>query len=279
MDGMTIHQAILHGEDLLSENGVEQPRWNAERLLIFALKQPRSKIYADLNRELSTSELQTFEELLSKRAKHYPLSYIEGTQEFFGRSFTVTEDVLIPRPETEEVVQIVLSVPLPEKPAILDLGAGSGNIAVTLALEVPFSFVVALEISKPAMTVLRKNSRGRIHPVIASFVSPPFLPDSFDVVTANLPYVEAPDFAKLSPETGWEPRIALFTESLESTYKSVIQKASELLRQGGYLVFEIGFGQADRIQNVCTQNKALELLTIRKDQNSIPRVFVLRKKS
>src|SRR3989304_1435733 len=158
---MTIHQAILYGEDLLSESGVEQPRWNAERLLILALKQPRSKIYAELNRELNSSEFQAFQELLKKRAEHYPLAYIEGTQDFFGRSFFVNEDVLIPRPETEEIVQVVLSVPLPEKPSILDLGSGSGNIAVTLALEIPGSSVVALEISKPALEVLRKNSKGR----------------------------------------------------------------------------------------------------------------------
>jgi len=274
---MTIHQAILYGEDLLSESGVEQPRWNAERLLILALKQPRSKIYAELNRELNSSEFQAFQELLKKRAEHYPLAYIEGTQDFFGRSFFVNEDVLIPRPETEEIVQVVLSVPLPEKPSILDLGSGSGNIAVTLALEIPGSSVLALEISKPALEVLRKNSKGRVPAVCGNFVSPPFLDRSFDVITANLPYVEHSDFRNLPAETAWEPRIALVADSLESTYQFVLKTSGRLLKPGGYLVFEIGYGQEERIKSVCSRQKVVSLLTIRKDQHSIPRVFVLRK--
>jgi release factor glutamine methyltransferase len=100
---MTVHQAILYGEKILAENGVDQPRWNAERLLLFSSGKSRSRLYSELRRDLSDQEWQAFLVVLGKRAEHYPLAYIEGTQEFFGRSFRVNETALIPRPETEVI--------------------------------------------------------------------------------------------------------------------------------------------------------------------------------
>jgi len=271
---MNIHQAILNGEQILSQHGIADPRWNSERLLTLALSQPRSKIYANLKRELGEGELHLFERFVQKRAQHYPLAYLEGSQEFFGREFVVNESVLIPRPETEEIIRAVLKLQL-NGPSVLDIASGSGVIAVTLALEVPGSHVFALELSRDAIPLLQKNSHGRAFIVRANFESLPFLPHSFDVITANLPYVEAADFANLPAETKWEPRVALFTDSLEKTYRAVVRQSINVLKPGGYAVLEFGYGQSERLLKVFG-SESLRLVEIRRDQQNIPRVIVLQ---
>lgn len=276
---MNLHQALLYAEDLLSKNGIEQPRWDAERLLIHALKQDRAHLYANLSRELTPEEFQSFDDYIRKRAEHYPLAYMEGVQEFFGRTFSVDENVLIPRPETEEIIHAVLALPLPARPRILDLGAGSGNVTVTLSLEIPDAHAFALEFSPGAIEVLQRNSDGKVKIVRGNFDFPPFHSDAFHVITTNPPYVEASTWDSLPRETQWEPRAALITMDLEKTYAALIDVSTRLLKPNGYLVFEIGFGQSDRIRAVCERQSALRLLQIRKDQLGIPRTFVLQKSS
>jgi len=273
---MTIHQAILFGEHTLAAKGIDDPRWNGERLLLLSLGQSRSRTYAELDRELTTEEFSRFQELLQKRVQHYPLAYMEGTQQFFGRDFVVTEAVLIPRPETEEIIRAVLDLQL-KKPRILDLGAGSGVIPITLSLEIPGCSAVALELSPSAIAVLRQNNKGNVRIVRANFSSLCFLPGTFDLITANLPYVESNEFPNLPAETKWEPGLALRTESLEETYRSAIQQSSYLLKPGGYLVLEIGYGQADRIKTVCDSVPEFNMLRIRKDQHNIDRVVLLQR--
>ena len=274
---MTIQQAILHGERILQEKGVDQARWNAERLLLVALQESRSKIYAELNRELTAQELSSFTALVEKRAQHYPLAYLDGTQEFFGREFHVNEFVLIPRPETEEVIHAVKNLRLNPNPVILDLGSGSGNIPITLALEIKESLVVALEISEQAIGVIKRNLKGNVHIVHGDFTMLSFRPSTFDVVTANLTYVEQNDFQNLLPETLWEPKIALFAAALEESYRKVMQQSVRVLKSGGYLVMEFGFGQSDRLRRVLLAE--LRLLEIRKDQRGFDRLLILQKVS
>ncbi|MCI0411466.1 peptide chain release factor N(5)-glutamine methyltransferase [bacterium] len=274
---MTIQQAILYGEEALQEKGVDQARWNSERLLLLALQQPRSKVYSDLKRELSDQELSRFIALIERRATHYPLAYLEGTQEFFGREFHVNESVLIPRPETEEIIQAVKSLQLKERPVFLDLGSGSGNIPVTLALEIKDSFAVGLELSEKAIPVLRQNQRGNVQIVRGDFTVLCFRPATFEVITVNLPYVETQEYGELPPETLWEPKIALHVESLEESYGKVMQQSLAVLKPGGYLVMEIGFGQSERLQKLVDSFPEFTVQEIRKDQRGIPRVLVLQK--
>lgn len=274
---MTIHQAILYGERLLRDNGVAHPRWNSEQLLLLALAQPRSRIYTELTRELTEEELASFLQFVRRRSEHYPLAYIEGKQEFFGQEFVVGEDVLIPRPETEEIVHAVLALPLSQHPRILDLGSGSGNIAVTLAVQIPESTVIALEKSEGALRVLKMNRRGRTIPVRADLGRCPFRDASFDVITSNPPYVESDEFQELPAETRWEPAPALRTKNLEATYTEILAQAARLLTAGGFLVFEIGFGQCDRLQSLCRRFLEFRVLEIRSDYREIPRTFVLQK--
>lgn len=276
---MTIHQAILYGETLLKENGVDRPRWEAEILLLLAIHRERSEIYANLTQTLSQDEFLAYENLLRKRSDHYPLAYLEGTQEFYGRTFAVNESVLIPRPETEEIIRAVLSLNLPEKPRVLDLGAGSGCISLTLAMEIPDATVFAVELSNGAIAILRQNIAGKATPVRGDLFAVPFIAASFDVVVANPPYVESSHFQELPAETRWEPREALLTENLQQTYTGILQQASHLLKPMGYLVFEIGYGQSERIQTVCDQQNKLQILQMRKDQRDVTRTFVLRKRA
>lgn len=271
---MTIHQAILYGERSLREAGVDQPRWNAEQLLLLALQQPRSKVYTELSRPLTDSETEAYHRFLTRRSEHYPLAYLEGKQEFFGRDFVVNETVLIPRPETEEVIHAVLGLDLPSFPRILDLGAGSGNIAVTLAIQLPHATVFALERSPAAFDTLRANSGERIILIRGDFYHSPFADQKFDAITSNPPYVES--MQELPAETRWEPALALMAGDLEEVYSALLKQALRLLKPMGYLVFEIGFGQESRIAALC-ETFAFTLVEVRNDHRSIPRTFVLRK--
>jgi len=274
---MILHRALLFGENLLRENRVSEPRWNAERILLLSVNQERGKIYSDLNRELTPLELQTFETLLHKRAEHFPLAYLEGTQEFYGRRFFVDPGVLIPRPETEEIVRGVLELDLPESPRILDLGSGSGCIAVTLAIELQPASVFAIDISAEALRVLRQNVAGRVKVVRADLFAIPFVSDFFDLVVANPPYVDASSFRALPAETKWEPYIALATSSLEETYRGLIRQSMRVLKSGGFLVFEIGYGQAHLIREITADEREVRLVQVRDDRQSIPRTFVVQK--
>ena len=276
---MTIHEAILYGETLLKEKGIDGPRWEAEILLLLATRRKRSEIYANLTLNLPQSEFFDYETLLRKRSDHYPLAYIEGTQEFYGRIFAVNESVLIPRPETEEIIRAVLHLNLPPKPHILDLGAGSGCISFTLAMEIPDAKVVALELSSGAIAILRQNIAGRGTLVRGELFAVPFFAAAFDLVVANPPYVESSQFRELPAETRWEPCEALLTENLDQTYSGILQQASHVLKPFGYLVFEIGYGQSERIQEVCARKTEFELVQMRKDQRDVIRTFVLRKKA
>ena len=271
---MTLHSAISHGEELLRARGIEEPRWNAERLLLIAAKIDRTALYRDINRELNEKELNLYRELLQKRSRHYPLAYLEGTEEFYGRFFHVDPGVLIPRPETEEIIRAVLSLPLPPSPKIVDLGAGSGCIPATLAIEIPNASVFALERAIDALHCLRLNA-GATRIVRGDFFAAPFLSGNFNVVTANPPYVEERELAELPPETLWEPHHALITESVETMYTLLLQQAARLLTSSGYFVFEIGYGQRERIEALIPPH--FHLLEVRNDYRSIPRCFVLRR--
>ena len=273
---MNIHEALAFGEAMLQDYGISDPRWNAERILLIALNSTRAHLFGNLKADLTPAEENSYRSMLSRRALHYPLAYLEGVQEFFGRDFRVNESVLIPRPETEEIIRAVLSLSLPASPRILDAGAGSGAIAVTLAAELQNSKVIALELSPTAISVLVENARGKILPVRGNLHHFPFHDNSFDVVVSNPPYVNSDEFDSLPPETRWEPREALIASG--DVYAALIESTGRILKQNGYLVFEIGFGQSTRIQNLCEQSNQFKILEIRNDHQNIPRTFVLQKR-
>jgi release factor glutamine methyltransferase len=221
--------------------------------------------------------------LVARRAAREPMAYILGRQEFWGRRFTVTPDVLIPRPETEIIVEAVLqrtdvdTAPL----RIADVGTGSGCLAATLALERPRAQLVAIDLSADALSVARRNVStlgvgDRIALVRGDLLTGTLGP--FDVIVSNPPYVPVADRNGLPPEVGvHEPTAALFAglDGLDVIRRLVLQ-AIERLAPRGWLIFEIGMGQTESVRRLVTATSGLQLEAIASDLQGIPRTAIAR---
>ncbi|HYN08399.1 MAG TPA: peptide chain release factor N(5)-glutamine methyltransferase [Vicinamibacterales bacterium] len=230
---------------------------------------------------------EAFEPLIARRARREPLAYITGEREFYGRAFRVTPDVLIPRPETELLVEQALeqlkemagtSRPDGEPARAVDVGTGSGCLAITLALEAPASRIVATDVSPAALDVARSNARDlgvpdRIEFRIASLADD--FPAAFDLIVANPPYVPEADRASLSPEVReYEPAGALFAgpDGLD-VIRALVPSAAAALRPHGVLMMEIGDGQADAVVHLMRMAGFSQIRLVA-DLQSIPRVIM-----
>ncbi len=247
--------------------------------------------WAARNREPAPQGLaERLLELARRRATHEPVAYITGTREFFGRAFRVTPAVLIPRPETEILVEAVLGILRSEdspgvldprvSPVILDVGTGSGCVAITLALEWPAARMTATDISPVALNVARANAEalgaGRIEFVETSLVPARLLPRPA-IIVSNPPYVRERERASLAPDVReFEPAGALFAgEDGLDVIRQLIPAARAALVPGGWLLMEIGAGQARAVSDA-VRGAGLELERIRPDLQGIPRVVVAR---
>lgn len=212
----------------------------------------------------------------ARRATREPVAYITGTREFYGRDFSVSPAVLIPRPETEAIVDLALSTPLAPGARVLDIGTGSGCLAVTLAAEWADADVSATDISADALTVARANAarlaRGRI---VTFFQGSLFAdaPGAFDLIVSNPPYIPARDRATLPPDVAsFEPATALFSgDDGLACIAAILAEAPSRLRSGGRLLMEIGFGQADAVTALVAA-APLSLAAIHRDLQGIPRI-------
>jgi release factor glutamine methyltransferase len=239
---LTIQNALQQGTRLLEDAGVAAPRLTAEVLLGHALHRERVWLFAHSTDELPEVAWIHYGRYLHERLSGKPTQYITRTQEFFGRAFKVNSDVLIPRPETEHVIERALAL-LPRPRRVLDIGTGSGAIAITLVLELGAA-VVATDISPAALAVARSNAAALEAPV--SFVCCDLaaaLAGPFDLVVSNPPYVPASDLPGLQREVrDHEPQVALLGGlSGVELYLRIIPQAARLLRPGGSLIFEIGY--------------------------------------
>jgi release factor glutamine methyltransferase len=269
---MTVRTALLQGQKLLEDAKVGDPRLTAEVLLMRATDHDRAWLYAHGNDELMELWWIHYGRYLHQRIKGEPTQYITGRQEFYGREFRVTPDVLIPRPETEHLIEAALAR---SAEAILDIGTGSGAIAVTLALETK-ARVVATDVSPAALQIAQQNARTLSAPV--SFVScdlgTVFADASFDLVVSNPPYIAARDGESLQPEVrDHEPALALFGgEDGLAIYRRLIPEASRLLRPGGWLMMELG--DAAAVREMCADWADVEIVN---DLAGIARVLIARK--
>jgi release factor glutamine methyltransferase len=249
---MSLASGLERASAFLAERGVDNPRLDAEVLLADVLGVERSRLYVDRDRELGDAEWVRFGERIRRRGGREPLQRIRGKQEFFSREFEVDAPVLIPRAETETLVDAVLArARRIDAPWILDVGAGSGAIAITLALELPDARVFATDVSPVAIDVSRANARRLAAAVEfrCGDLFAPFAGERFDLIVSNPPYVPSGEIAALAPEVrDHEPRAALDggADGLE-VYRRLAGSVDEALRRNGVVAVEIGFGQREAV--------------------------------
>ena len=250
---MTIETALNLATDRLHIANSTSARLDAEILLAFTLRVDRTWLHAHNNQELHAEEQTLFEDLITQRTQHYPIAYIVGQREFYGREFTVTPDVLIPRPETEALIEFVLNGDF-FNPTILDVGTGSGAIAITLAAEMPNAIVTASDISPVALEVARKNAVALDANV--AFVQSDLLtniPGQYTIIVANLPYVD--HTWPVSPDTIFEPELALFAADHGlALIKRLIVEAKDHLLKNGVLLLELDTRQIPETIHFATQH-------------------------
>jgi release factor glutamine methyltransferase len=245
---MTLIEVLNAAAGYLKSHGVESPRLNAEHLLAQVLGKKRLDLYLEFDRPLSDAERAAFRELIRDRGTGKPLQHLLGTAEFFGRSFLCDLRALVPRTETEQLVERVIQAIRKRAPdmRILDIGTGSGVIAITLALELPLATVVATEVSLEALSLARENATR--HSVKIDFHEANLFPaaaERFDCIVANPPYVESGELASLQREVHYDPPIALDggPDGL-SFIRRLIESAPAHLVREGILALEIGYRQA-----------------------------------
>jgi release factor glutamine methyltransferase len=264
---MTIRTALEQGSELLGRD-----RLTAEVLLGHAMHRDRTYFYAHPEQELREVEWLHYGRYLDERLKGKPTQYITKHQEFYGREFKVSRDVLIPRPETELLVETILK--LKRAPGILiDVGTGSGIIAITLALELACP-ILATDLSLEACAVAKCNAvklNANVQFLQGDLLKP-FADGIANIIVSNPPYVPLSDRALLEREVrDWEPSLALFGgQSGTDVYKRLIPEAKRVLKPGGILALELGFGQSEAVSELAADWSNLQLFP---DLAGIPRVL------
>ena len=282
---MSVGDAIGWGATSLDESdGVfRNSRADATLLLRHVLQIPHAELFAYRDRHLTTPQLQAFQALIDQRLTGRPVQYITGEQEFFGLPFRVTPDVLIPRPETEHVVEAAIArLQGLSAPRIVDVGTGSGAIAVALAHAMPRAEIVALDISPAALSIAQENARRNEVGDRIQFVGSDLLAavtgERFDAVVSNPPDVALSERASLAKEVrDFEPSSALFAgpTGLE-IFQRLVVDAAGVLGPGGLLLMEIGHGQRDAIAKLLHGWEGGEFIP---DLQGIPRVAIACKRS
>ncbi len=243
--------------DYFERSGIETARLDAELLLAHALESDRMRLYLDYEKPVFEAERGRFRELVQKRARErVPVSLLLGEREFWSLPIRVTRDVLTPRPETETLVEAALSkVPDPEaRLRILDLGTGSGAIALSLASELPQAEITATDLSAPALQIAAENAdhlhtRERIR-FLQGDLFEPVATERFDLIVSNPPYVARSDAASLPPELSHEPEMALFAgaDGLD-VIRRLVAEAGDHLSPGGWLLIELSPEQVGRVEH------------------------------
>lgn len=262
LSASSVAALLAEAETVLKAHEVETARLDAEALLAYVLGMDRARLFARMTEAVPQPQQDTFQALVERRVRREPLAYITGVREFWSLEFQVTSEVLIPRPETELLVETVLHLlsqapgPKPQAPSrLLDLCTGSGCIAIALAKESPEAEVWAIDISAAALAVAQANARRhgvieRVHFLqgnMLSFINKEKI--RFDAIASNPPYIPALDLATLQPEVRqWEPATALNggSDGLDF-YRALIEEGPTYLRSGGCLVMELGAGQSPAV--------------------------------
>jgi len=277
---MQLRNALRWAIDTLEANDIGSPRLNAETLLMFVLNCHRAYLYAHPERELIDDERQRYEEAVAERSRGVPAQYITGHQEFWGLDFLVSPAVLIPRPETEHVVETAIEIAHDlDNALIIDVGTGSGCIALALENELPHAEVHAVELSPDALEIARANAarlrleRVRFHltDLLEGF------PEEFaDMIVSNPPYVGECEADKVQAQVRkYEPHMAVFggPEGPE-VIRKLIEQSQRVLKPDGWLLMEIGYTQSPLLEGLLKGWRDVHFVP---DLQGIPRVAVARK--
>ena len=278
----SIANTVVEGAQRLGEAAVTEARRDAVSLLAHVLGRSRSFLIAHANNTVTEEELRAFRSVIERRADGEPVQYITGHQEFFKLDFEVTPAVLIPRPETEFIVEIALELMRDDsKPMFADIGTGSGCIAISMLHEMGAARAVATDVSVAALAVAQRNAeRHRVADRLELLESDCFSAmdaiGAFSLIASNPPYVANDEFKDLQTEVRYEPRAALAggPDGL-SVIRRLLVQARPFLRSGGHFVFEVGFGQSEAVEQVIDP-RVWKVLEIRRDLQQIPRTFVLQ---
>ena len=261
--------------------GLSTARQDAELLLRRTVARDRAWVIAHPDDELMPEQARQYESWIARRERGEPLQYITGEAEFYGLPFRVTPEVLIPRPETEHVVEKVLTLAGRfQQPRIVDVGTGSGAIAVSLAHKLPHAQITATDICPQALAVARENAKrnGVVLRFFSGDLLAPVAGEQFEIIVSNPPYVPSADRATLSVEVReYEPKLALFAgdDGLD-VYRRLIPAAFGALVAGGYLALEIGYGQSPAITGLLAR-AGFEQIEFVPDLQNIPRVACARR--
>ncbi len=287
---MTISDAICGATEQLAHSGIQTARLDAEVLLAHIVKKDRAWLIAHDRDALDTAEGKFFEEAIQRRSRREPLQYITGRQEFWGLDFLVTPDVLIPRPETELLVESAarFAREAGRNIAVIDICTGSGCVAVSLARELAGARIFACDVSAQALAVARENARlngvsDRIRFLEGDLFEPCEELDirgGIDMITANPPYIPAGDLQTLQPEVrDYEPGTALIGGPAGTEIqKRILALAHGFLKNHGVLIMEMGMGQAAELRKTADNAGSYESIEILKDLAGIDRVIVARKR-
>lgn len=281
---MQFQVALAQAATALENAGVEESRLDAEVLLAHALGITRSQLHAHPQGQLNSAELASYRQLIERRAQHEPVAYIVGHKEFYGLDLFVDSRVLVPRPETELLIEKAIEIS--RQPAssgqlvVADVGTGSGAIAVSLAVHLPQALVYATDASPGALEVAARNCcchgvKDRVHLLQGHLLEP--LPEPVDLIAANLPYVSEAELAQLPPEISrYEPREALNGGPDGLDYiRSLLAQAGGHLKPGGVILLEIGATQGEAVVALARRHFPAATVEIAKDYAGLDRVVIV----
>ena len=278
---MTVLEVLQSTTSYFQKRKIDSPRLNAEHLLGHVLGRKRMELYLDFERRLRESELVPLRELVKRRGAGEPLQHLLGTVEFCGRSFRCDKRALVPRPETEQLVELLISHFKSEiaYSRMVDVGTGSGVIALTVAAEFPKTEIVGVDISEDALILARENAERLSLVDRVRFLRSNLLESvqpGLDLIVANLPYVSTEDRQNLSREVLHDPEVALFAGARgDELVRQLIAQAPSWLRPGGMLAMEIGIGQSETLLAALAEKNYRDIWT-EKDYSGVIRFLFAR---
>jgi len=276
---MTVLEVLQATTAYLKKRNVENPRLNAEHLMAHALGRKRIELYLDFERELAETELAPLRGLVKRRSEGEPLQHLLGTVEFCGLTFLCDKRALVPRPETEQLVELVETRIENRELRIVDVGTGSGVIALSLAAKIPEAKVLGVDVSEDALALAQENAARLNLSERVQFLKSRLLENiegAFDLIVANLPYVSIQDRHTLSLEVLHDPEVALFAGAQgDELVRELIDQARVRLRPGGLLALEIGLGQSEALLSALAEKNYRDISS-KNDYNGVTRFLFAR---